>query len=174
MRPHKLFYSVSFLQFFMSEITGTTLILFLLAKGLSLQSANFLLVVFFVSIFLFEIPTGAIADKYGRKISIVLGLCCFLVYSVLFVWTDRMWLLVFAQVFGGWQYACNQARWNPGLWKTVISPWKFFLQPQTVYSTFRDLFVVCWGPSSQHLTIHFPGQPALSLLSYVLFYATFI
>ncbi|MEK5406036.1 MFS transporter [Paenibacillus sp. FSL W8-0439] len=101
MRPHKLFYSVSFLQFFMSEITGTTLILFLLAKGLSLQSANFLLVVFFVSIFLFEIPTGAIADKYGRKISIVLGLCCFLVYSVLFVWTDRMWLLVFAQVFGG-------------------------------------------------------------------------
>ncbi|AUS26072.1 MFS transporter [Paenibacillus polymyxa] len=101
MRPHKLFYSVSFLQFFMSEITGTTLILFLIAKGLSLQSANFLLVVFFVSIFLFEIPTGAIADKYGRKISVVLGLCCFLVYSVLFVWTDRMWLLVFAQVFGG-------------------------------------------------------------------------
>ncbi|MET3209323.1 UNVERIFIED_CONTAM: hypothetical protein ABIC26_002267 [Paenibacillus sp. PvR008] len=47
----------------MSEITGTTLILFLLAKGLSLQSANFLLVVYFVSIFLFEIPTGAIADK---------------------------------------------------------------------------------------------------------------
>lgn len=43
MKAHKLFYSVSFLQFFMSEITGTTLILFLLAKGLSLQSANFLL-----------------------------------------------------------------------------------------------------------------------------------
>ncbi|MEB4780380.1 MFS transporter [Paenibacillus jamilae] len=101
MRPHKLFYSVSFLQFFMSEITGTTLILFLLAKGLSLQSANFLLVVFFVSIFLFEIPTGAIADKYGRKISVVLGLCCFLVYSVVFVWTDHIGLLVFAQVFGG-------------------------------------------------------------------------
>ncbi|WP_311082530.1 hypothetical protein [Paenibacillus polymyxa] len=49
----------------MSEITGTTLILFLFAKGLSLQSANFLL------------------------------------YSVLFVWTDHIGVHVLAQVFGG-------------------------------------------------------------------------
>ncbi|WP_110929979.1 MFS transporter [Paenibacillus bouchesdurhonensis] len=100
-QTHKLFYTIGFLQFFMSEITGTTLILFLLAKGLSLQTANFLLVIFFVSIFLFEIPTGAIADKYGRKISVILGLVCFLVYSILFMQSERIEVLVVAQVFGG-------------------------------------------------------------------------
>lgn len=100
-QAHKLFYTIGFLQFFMSEITGTTLILFLLSKGLSLQTANFLLVIFFVSVFLFEIPTGAIADKYGRKISVILGLVCFLIYSILFMQSERMEVLVVAQIFGG-------------------------------------------------------------------------
>lgn len=100
-KPHKVFYSVSFLQFFMSEITGTTLILFLLSKGLTLETSNYLLVIYFLSVFLFEIPTGAIADKYGRKISVILGLICFLIYSIIFMQANELWLLIFAQVFGG-------------------------------------------------------------------------
>ncbi|MEK3789381.1 MFS transporter [Paenibacillus sp. FSL K6-1230] len=100
-QAHKLFYSISFLQFFMSEITGTTLILFLLFKGLSLEMANYLLVILFLSVFLLEVPTGAISDKYGRKISMLLGLVCFMIYSVLFVMSEDMWLLMIAQVFGG-------------------------------------------------------------------------
>ncbi|MFM9281293.1 MFS transporter [Paenibacillus jiagnxiensis] len=85
----------------MSEITGTTLILFLLSKGLSLENANYLLVIFFLSIFLLEVPTGAIADKYGRKTSVLLGLICYLIYSVIFMQANELWLLMLAQIFGG-------------------------------------------------------------------------
>ncbi|WP_337926731.1 MFS transporter [Paenibacillus caui] len=96
MKAHRLFYSVSFLQFFMSEITGTTLILFLLYKGLSLEYANYLLVVYFISILLFEIPTGAVSDKFGRKVSMVLGLGCYLLYSIIFMMTESIWVLILA------------------------------------------------------------------------------
>ncbi|AYB43336.1 MFS transporter [Paenibacillus lautus] len=99
-QAHRLFYIITFIQFFMMEITGTTLILFIMNKGFSLQYANNLLIVLFISILLLEIPTGIIADRFGRKLSIVLGFICYLIYAVVFMLTDEFLLLIFAQIFG--------------------------------------------------------------------------
>lgn len=46
---------------------------FLLSKGLSLLDINLVNVFFFVTLFIFEIPTGALADVFGRKFSIVMA-----------------------------------------------------------------------------------------------------
>ena len=46
---------------------------FLLSKGLSLFEANMVNVFFYATLFIFEIPTGAFADVFGRKYSIVLA-----------------------------------------------------------------------------------------------------
>ncbi len=46
---------------------------FLLSRGLSLLEINLVNVFFYVTLFLFEIPTGAFADVFGRKHSVVLA-----------------------------------------------------------------------------------------------------
>ncbi len=47
--------------------------LFLLSLGLDLFQVNLVCAIYLISIFLFEVPTGAIADVFGRKASFVLS-----------------------------------------------------------------------------------------------------
>ena len=47
--------------------------LYLAAKGLSLFQIGLMETVFHVTSFLMEVPTGVVADLYGRKVSRALG-----------------------------------------------------------------------------------------------------
>jgi len=49
------------------------LTLFLLARGLSFTQVMFLEALFAAAVFVLEVPTGAVADLLGRKISLVAG-----------------------------------------------------------------------------------------------------
>lgn len=49
------------------------MLVYLIGIGMSLTKVGFLLGALSVAQILFEIPTGAIADKYGRKFSVLLG-----------------------------------------------------------------------------------------------------
>ncbi|HZR81613.1 MAG TPA: MFS transporter [Candidatus Binatia bacterium] len=49
--------------------------LFLLSRGLDVLQASSVLATYFVVTFLFEVPTGAVADLFGRRVSFVLA--CF-------------------------------------------------------------------------------------------------
>lgn len=49
--------------------------LFLASRGLDLFQVNLVLAIFMISVFLLEVPTGAVADLFGRKVSFVLA--CF-------------------------------------------------------------------------------------------------
>ncbi len=52
---------------------STVYTLYLISKGLNLFEVNLVNVVFYVTLSLFEIPTGAYADIFGRKSSLVLS-----------------------------------------------------------------------------------------------------
>lgn len=52
---------------------GAIWIIFLQENGLSLTEVALIDIAFFGSIFLFEIPTGIIADKFGKKTSLILS-----------------------------------------------------------------------------------------------------
>jgi MFS family permease len=54
-------------------ILGPVLVLFLTAKGLSFTEIMLLQSISAISVFIFEVPTGALADKVGRKYSVILG-----------------------------------------------------------------------------------------------------
>jgi len=54
-------------------ILGPILVLFLVAKGLSFTEIMVLQSISAIAVVLFEVPTGAVADKIGRKESILLG-----------------------------------------------------------------------------------------------------
>ncbi|MDE9467190.1 MFS transporter [Xenorhabdus bovienii] len=55
-------------------------ILFLVSKGFSNENIGLLQSILFVSSFLFEIPTGLLSDKYGRKKSVIIGLLIYIGY----------------------------------------------------------------------------------------------
>lgn len=59
--------------------------IFLMSHGLDLFKVNLVNVVFYVTLFVFEIPTGAFADVFGRKasyvVSCVLNACAAFVYA---------------------------------------------------------------------------------------------
>lgn len=54
-------------------ILGPILVLFLTAKGLTFTEIMLLQSISAISVFFFEVPTGAVADKLGRKYSILIG-----------------------------------------------------------------------------------------------------
>ena len=54
-------------------ILGPILVLFLVAKGLSFTEIMVLQSISAIAVVLFEVPTGAVADKIGRRESILLG-----------------------------------------------------------------------------------------------------
>jgi len=53
--------------------TNAMYVTFLISKGLNLWEVNLVNLVFFSVMFLAEIPTGAIADIYGRRLSFMLA-----------------------------------------------------------------------------------------------------
>lgn len=59
--------------------------LFLLGLGLDLFQMNVVLAIYLTSVFLFEVPTGAVADVFGRKVSFLLSCavraCAFALYA---------------------------------------------------------------------------------------------
>lgn len=60
------------IYFMLSEFLalGGIWIIYLNFRGLSLTQVAYIDIAFFGAIFLFEIPTGVIADKFGRKVSV--------------------------------------------------------------------------------------------------------
>lgn len=82
----EVYYILTFLADLAMGLTATTYVLFLLSKGLDLFQVNIVNMVFMLSIFVFEIPTGAFADYIGRRKSILLSslltVACLVVYFI--------------------------------------------------------------------------------------------
>lgn len=97
----KKFYIINFLQLLTTELTGTCLILYLLSKNLSLYHCNILMIVFYLTIFVCEIPTGIIADLYGRKISVVLGFLLYTISLIIFITSNSFIMFVLSQIISG-------------------------------------------------------------------------
>ena len=67
-----LFYFAGIMQTLFSVIEPIIVVYFAL-KGFSFSQLSFALVGFFIAPFIFEVPTGVIADIFGRKLSVILS-----------------------------------------------------------------------------------------------------
>lgn len=97
-RTAKKYYTLVFCELFISEVTGTVFTLYMLYKGMNLFDVNITLAVYFGSILLLEIPTGIIADLYGRKTSMVLGFAFYALAGVMFLNAMQLATFLFAEV----------------------------------------------------------------------------
>ena len=86
-RPERTYYVVSGLytvaQFFIAPIYP----LFLLSRGLDLFQTNAVLATYLITVFVFEVPTGAIADRFGRKRSFLAACVIRMVAYALYAFT---------------------------------------------------------------------------------------
>ena len=71
--------------------TSATYVTFLRENGLNLFEVNMMNVVFYVTIFAFEIPTGAFADIFGRKKSVIIACCLRALGSFIYGGSHTFW-----------------------------------------------------------------------------------
>lgn len=102
----KKFYAFSFLGELMFIIP--VIVIFWQENGLSLTQIMFLQSIFAIALVLFEVPTGVIADKIGRKQSIVFGAFILFISSI-----------VYSLSYNFWEFAIAEIVWAIGL--TCIS-----------------------------------------------------
>lgn len=81
----RCYLALSFTKRLAMSFIAATYVTFLIANGLDLFQVNLVNLVFFVTMFACEIPTGAIADVFGRKFSFLCS--CFLLTISMLVYS---------------------------------------------------------------------------------------
>ncbi len=76
---------------------ATTYVLFLLSRGLNLLEANLVNTVFFVTLFVFEIPTGIVADVWGRKTSTTIAFSLTAIGMAAYFFANSFWTCALAE-----------------------------------------------------------------------------
>ncbi|WP_099191806.1 MFS transporter [Tepidibacter mesophilus] len=98
----KLSYVYNF--FFSFNITSAIWVLYLSFRGINLVQIGLLESIFHLTSFLCEIPTGAIADIYGRKTSIIISRIFSFISTVLMICSDSFTGYAFSFVFSALSY----------------------------------------------------------------------
>jgi MFS family permease len=100
-----LSYVYNFLMYF--RVTNAIWVLYLGFKGMSLAQIGLLESIFHITSSTCEIPTGALADIYGRKFSIMLGRMCSIIGAIIMMTSGSFLGFAIAFVFDGLSYTLN-------------------------------------------------------------------
>lgn len=101
----KVSYIYNFLTYF--HITSAIWVLYLSFKGLSLVEIGILEAIFHLASFLGEIPTGAIADIYGKKVSVILGRILSAISTILMITSNSFVGFAIAFILSALSYNLN-------------------------------------------------------------------
>lgn len=96
-------YQYSFLQFF--GITSLW-VLYLAQKGFSALEIGVMEGIFHVTSFLFEVPSGGLADRIGYKKMLVMGRIASIISCLLLIPTNNFYLACLSFVFSALSYNC--------------------------------------------------------------------
>lgn len=97
----RLFLALTFVRQLGFAFMSATYVTFLLSHNLSLFQVNMVNFVFFATMFISEIPTGAIADVYGRKASFIVACLLMGLGMTLYGTSDSFWWFVAAEALVG-------------------------------------------------------------------------
>ncbi|MDH3353288.1 MAG: MFS transporter [Nanoarchaeota archaeon] len=88
-----------FIFFGRIELTVSVIVLFFLANNLSMTQVMILETIFTIAVFLLEIPSGAFADKVGRKASLALSSLSLCIAFIIFGIGNSFFIFMIAQIF---------------------------------------------------------------------------
>lgn len=98
-----LFWKKAFLNL---KIINIVAVLFYVHRGLSLKEVFYLGVVWAIVNLIAEIPSSLLADRWGRKKTLLLGVTSFLVYSCIMVFAFSFVWFVLGFIFFAFSFAC--------------------------------------------------------------------
>jgi MFS family permease len=87
-------------EFSISCLVATYVVYLIQRGGLNLLQVNLVNLAFFITLMVFEIPTGAIADIFGRRLSYGLAGCAYGLSSLVYASSHTFWGFVLGEVFG--------------------------------------------------------------------------
>lgn len=97
-RTIRCYLALAAIRSFGISLIGSTYVIFLLRHGLTIFEAQLVNLCFYVTLVLFEVPTGILADVFGRKASFV-GSCFLYGASMVMYWrADSFWGFVGAEI----------------------------------------------------------------------------
>lgn len=102
----KIYLCLAFLVNLSMSYMAGMYITFLRYHGLDYVGAIVPNIFYFVTILLFELPTGAIADVFGRKISFVLSCLIWALAKVVYFFADSLWLFITAEIIAAIGQTC--------------------------------------------------------------------
>ncbi|WP_425449322.1 MFS transporter [Dethiothermospora halolimnae] len=86
------------------DLTHGTWMVYLAIKGMSLFQLGIVEGIFHITSFLMEVPTGAVADIWGRKVSRILGRISSLISIIILLFSSNFYLFALAFVFSAISY----------------------------------------------------------------------
>lgn len=86
------------------DLTRGIWMLYLASKGMSLTQLGFLETIFHITSFTMEVPTGAVADIFGRKTSRILGRFFYLISVILLLSANNFMWFAISFVFSALSY----------------------------------------------------------------------
>ncbi|WP_283679991.1 MFS transporter [Lentilactobacillus sp. Marseille-Q4993] len=94
-------YGYTFLSWF--GITGLW-VMYLQTKGLSLVQVGLCESIFHIASFLFEVPSGVLADRFSYKLNLILGRLAVIISALLMIASHSFWMFALAFVLNALSY----------------------------------------------------------------------
>lgn len=167
MRPEYVFYLFVVLFEFGIGATMTFFTPLLLDIGLGLQDLALIGVIFHLSTICFEVPTGMIADRYGRGASVAMGALLLVVSGVMNVVMRDFTTAVCAELLSGFACACISG---------ALQAWMLDAPGRTLethtlfahYSTVRTSSFIAGNVAAIFVVPHYGIRSAFVLMTIVL------
>lgn len=101
------------------DISSAIWVLYLDYRGMSLLQIGLLEGIFHVASMIFEVPSGAVADLFGRKRVMIVGRMFYVVSAILQITAGNFWLFAFAFILNALSYNLNSGTEEAFLYDTL-------------------------------------------------------
>lgn len=122
-----------------AAVTDAIWMLFLAYRGMSLLQIGILESLFHINSLLMEIPTGIIADRFGRKTSRVIGRFAALISTALMISSHSFWMFALAFIFSSLSYNLESGAGDALIYDTLIE-----MGEEKKYMRIKGLIEVCF------------------------------
>src|SRR6185369_13165878 len=82
-----------FLHWMVVGIISPVLVLMILSKGLTLETIGYAMALLSAFVVVFELPSGILSDRIGRKTIYLLSLAGFFASSAVLLYADGFWMV---------------------------------------------------------------------------------
>ncbi len=122
-----------------AAVTDAIWMLFLAYRGMSLLQIGILESLFHINSLVMEIPTGMIADRFGRKTSRILGRFAALISTALMISSHSFWMFAVAFIFSSLSYNLESGAGDALIYDTLIE-----LGEEKKYMRIKGFIEVCF------------------------------